>query len=113
VTGVESPMYGALRFTVQKGRSIPTPQYQVEPGSLTRLVDLGRWYGTTGVGGDLYVAAQDAVRAMVAHISETYGMSGEDAYVLSSLCVDLKISEIVDAGEYIVSALLPQAVFTA
>jgi acetamidase/formamidase len=31
--------------------------------------------------------------------------------VLASLCVDLKISEIVDAGQYIVSALLPEAVF--
>jgi acetamidase/formamidase len=112
VTGVESPMYGALRFTVQKGRSIPTPQYQVPPGSLTRKVDHGGWYGTTGVGGDLYVAAQDAVRAMVAHVSDNYGLSGEDAYLLASLCVDLKISEIVDAGQYIVSALLPQAVFT-
>ena len=111
VTGVESPMYGALRFTVQKGRSIPTAQYQVPPGSLTRQVDLGGWYGTTGVGGDLYVAAQDAIRAMVAHVSQTYDMSGEDAYVLASLCVDLKISEIVDAGQYIVSALLPLAVF--
>jgi acetamidase/formamidase len=48
---------------------------------------------------------------MVAHISQTYDMSGEDAYLLSSLCVDLKISEIVDAGQYIVSAVLPQAVF--
>ena len=48
---------------------------------------------------------------MVAHVSQTYGMSGEDAYVLASLCVDLKISEIVDAGQYIVSALLPLAVF--
>src|SRR3954453_5395427 len=111
--GVESPMYAALRFEVQKGRSIPTPQYQVQPGSLTREVDLGGWYGTTGVGGDLCVAAQDAIRAMVAHVNETYGLSREDAYLLASLCVDLKISEIVDAGEYIVSALLPQAVFKA
>jgi len=111
VTGLESPMYGALRFTVQKGRTILAPQYQTPPGSLTREVDGGAWYGTTGVGGDLYVAAQDAIRAMVAHVSQTYGMSGEDAYLLASLCVDLKISEIVDAGQYIVSALLPLAVF--
>jgi acetamidase/formamidase len=111
VTGVESPMYGALRFTLQKGRSLPSPQYQTAPGSLTRKVDHGAWYGTTGVGGDLYAAAQDAVRSMVAHVSETYGMSGEDAYLLASLCVDLRISEIVDAGQYIVSALLPLAVF--
>jgi acetamidase/formamidase len=112
VTGVESPMYGTLRFTLQKGRSIPAPQYQVPPGPLTRMVDHAGWYGTTGVGGDLYKGAQDAIRAMVAHINENYGLSREDAYLLSSLCVDLKISEIVDAGQYIVSAVLPQAVFT-
>src|SRR3954452_10931671 len=113
VTGVESPMYAALRFTLQKGRSIPSAQYQVPPGSLTRKVDHGGWYGTTGVGGDLYVCAQDAVRALVAHVSDNHGLSPEAAYLLASLCVDLKISEIVDAGQYIVSALLPQAVFTA
>ena len=49
VTGLESPMYGALRFTVQKGRTILAPQYQTPPGSLTREVDGGAWYGTTGV----------------------------------------------------------------
>jgi acetamidase/formamidase len=111
VTGCEAPMYGTLRFTVQKGRSLPTPQYQTVPGSLTRRVDAGAWYGTTGVGPDLYAGAQDAVRSMVGHVSQTYGMSGEDAYLLASLCVDLRISEIVDAGQYIVSALLPLDVF--
>ena len=68
-------------------------------------------YGTTGVGGDLYVAAQDATRAMVEHISGTYGLTPEDAYLLASLAVDLRISEIVDAGQYVVSALLPEALF--
>jgi acetamidase/formamidase len=48
---------------------------------------------------------------MIAHLGERYGLSGEDAYLLCSLSVDLKISEIVDAGEYVVSALLPDAVF--
>lgn len=111
VTGIESPMYGALRFTLHEDRSIPAPQFQTAPGSLTPHVDEGGFYGTTGVGPDLYVGAQEAVRAMVAHLSETYDLSPEDAYVLSSLCVDLKISEIVDAGEYIVSAVLPLSVF--
>jgi hypothetical protein len=59
-------------------------------GTLTPAVDSGSFDGTTGVGGDLYVA---------------------DAYVLSGLVVDLKISEIVDAGQYVVSALLPEAIF--
>src|SRR5512133_2423202 len=110
VTGIESPMYAALRFEVQKGRTIPAPQYQTAGPLAPRVAD-GAWYGTTGVGPDLYVGAQEAVRAMVAHISGEYGLSPEDAYVLCSLAVDLRISEIVDAGQYIVSALLPLSIF--
>ena len=110
VTGLESPMFASLRFTLEKGRAIPSPQYRT-PGPLTPRVDHAPFYGTTGVGPDLFVCAQDAIRAMVEHIATTYDLSREDAYVLCSLCVDLKISEIVDAGQYIVSALLPEAVF--
>jgi len=112
VTGLEAPMYATLRFTLHKGRTIPSPQYRT-PAPLTPRVDSAPFYGTTGVGGDLYVAAQDAIRAMVDHIHQTYDLSPVDAYLLCSLAVDLKISEIVDAGQYIVSALLPEAVFTS
>jgi acetamidase/formamidase len=105
-------MHGELGFTLEKGRSIPAPQYETS-GPLTPRADEGGWYGTTGVGPDLYVAAQDAVRAMIDHVTEESGLSREDAYVLCSLCVDLRISEVVDAGQYIVSALLPLAVFSS
>ena len=111
VTGLEAPMFASLRFTLEKGRSIPSLQYRT-PGPLTRRVDSAPFYATTGVGGDLYAGAQDAVRAMVDHIATTYDLGREDAYLLCSLAVDLKISEIVDAGQYIVSALLPEAIFT-
>jgi acetamidase/formamidase len=110
VTGLESPMYGALRFTLHKDRPIPAPQY-LTGGPLAPRVADGPWYGTTGVGPDLFVGAQEAVRAMVDHLAAEHGLSPEDAYLLSSLCVDLRISEIVDAGQYVVSALLPLAIF--
>jgi acetamidase/formamidase len=110
VTGLEAPMLASLRFTLEKGRTIPSPQFRT-PGPLTPRVDSGRFYGTTGVGPDLYAGAQNAVRAMVDHVSGTYGLSREDAYLLASLAADLKISEIVDAGQYIVSAVVPESIF--
>src|SRR5439155_1009633 len=64
VTGLEAPMFGALRFTLHKGRTIPSPQYRTS-GPLTPRVDSAGFYGTTGVGPDLYAGAQNAVRAMV------------------------------------------------
>lgn len=111
VTGIEAPMYAALRFTLQKGRRIPAPQF-VTAGGLLPKVNHAGFYATTGVGPDLYRGAQDALRAMIAYLGETYRLSAEDAYVLASLVVDLKISEVVDAGQYVVSAFLPLAVFT-
>jgi acetamidase/formamidase len=111
VTAIEAPMMASLRFTLLRDHSIPAPQFST-PGPLTPLVDKGRFYGTTGVHADLYVAAQDAVRAMIDHLGRRYGLSPEDAYLLCSLVVDLKISEIVDGGQYIVSALLPEAIFS-
>jgi acetamidase/formamidase len=112
VTGLESPMYGALRFTLHKDRPIPAPQY-LTGGPLAPRVADAPWYGTTGVGPDLFAGAQEAVRAMVDHLVAEHGLSPEDAYLLCSLVVDLKISEIVDAGQYVVSAVLPEAVLTA
>src|SRR4051795_8430350 len=113
VTGLEAPMHAELRFTVEKGRELPAPQYRTAPGSLTARVDDGAFYGTTGVGPDLVAHAQNAVRAMIDHTTGRTSLSREDAYLLCSLCVDLKISEIVDAGQYVVSAVLPEAVFTS
>jgi acetamidase/formamidase len=110
-TAIESPMFAALRFTLQKGRSIPAPQYRT-PAPLTPHVDSAPFYATTGVSGDLFTASQDAIRAMIDHLGEGYGLSPEDAYLLCSVAVDLKISELVDGGQYIVSALLPEAIFT-
>jgi acetamidase/formamidase len=109
-TAVEAPMFASLRFTLEPERSIPGPQYRT-PAPLTRRVDSAPFFATTGVNGDLYVAAQDAVRAMIEHMVRTYDLGPEDAYLLCSVAVDLKISEIVDGGQYIVSALLPEAIF--
>ena len=110
VTGLEAPMYATMRFSVEK-RSIPAPQFRTAPGSLTSKVDHGAFFATTGVGPDLYANAQNATRAMLDHLTATYGLSREDAYLLCSLAVDLKISEIVDAGVFVVSAFLPEAIF--
>ena len=92
-------------------RSIPAPQYRTAPGPLTPAVDEGSFFATTGVGPDLFENAQNATRAMIDHLVDEHDLSREDAYVLCSLVVDLKISEIVDAGQFVVSAVLPEAIF--
>ncbi len=39
------------------------------------------------------------------------GFSRQQAYVICSVAVDLRISNVVDVPNYVVSALLPEAIF--
>ena len=80
-------------------------------GPVTRHLDSKGYYATTGVQSDLLGAAKDAVSAMVEHLGKTYGLSPEDAYLLSSVACDLRISEIVDVPNYLVSFYLPLNLF--
>ncbi|MEX2355970.1 MAG: acetamidase/formamidase family protein [Thermaerobacterales bacterium] len=110
VSAIESPMYATLRFSLLKDRAIAGPQFRRGAAAAPPPED-GGVFGTMGVGPDLYTGAQDAIRSMIDYLTDEHQLSREDAYVLASLCVDLKISEIVDAGQYVVSAVLPLSVF--
>ena len=81
------------------------------PGSLTPRVDAGGWFATTGVESDLMEAARSAVRDMIDHLVDRRGLRRQDSYVLCSLAADLKITEVVDAPNWIVACFMPDAVF--
>jgi acetamidase/formamidase len=55
--------------------------------------------------------AKNAVRGAIDWLVREKDLSREDAYVLCSLAVDLKISQIVDAPNWGVSAYLSLSVF--
>ena len=66
---------------------------------------------TTGVRDDLMDAAKDAVRRLVDHLHENRGLTRPQAYVLCSVAADLKINEIVDEPNWVVSAYLADSLF--
>jgi len=110
VTAVEMMGRLTLRFNVQSGRRLAEPQLRT-PAPPSNATNRGAHYATTAHGPDLFAASQQAVRYMIEHIVEAHGLSREQAYVVCSVAVDLKISEIVDAPNWIVSAFLPEGVF--
>jgi acetamidase/formamidase len=69
------------------------------------------YYVTTGIGPDLVDASKTAVRAMIDRLVATRGLAPVEAYELCSVALDLKISEIVDHPNYVVSAFLPNDLF--
>jgi acetamidase/formamidase len=56
-------------------------------------------------------AARAAVRSMIDLLTREHGMPAEDAYMLCSVCGDLRISEIVDLPNWTVSFYLPRLIF--
>jgi formamidase len=49
---------------------------------------------------------------MIDHLGHEGGWSRQQAYALCSVAVDLKVSELVDVPNFVVSAFLPLDIFT-
>jgi acetamidase/formamidase len=111
VTGIECPMSFSLRFNVIKGQNLPSPQFIARRSPLSGHDQAAGYYATTGVGPDLMENARNAVRRMIDWLGREYRMAPEEAYLLCSLAGDLKISEIVDAPNWIVSFYMPLGIF--
>jgi acetamidase/formamidase len=89
---------------------LPGPQF-VTPGRVTSHLDSTGYEVTTGIGPDLMQAARDAVAAMIDRLGREHGLAPEHAYMLCSVCADLRISEIVDQPNWLVSFYFPRVVF--
>ena len=111
VTAVETWSRLHLRLDLLSGKNFEEPRLRTA-GPLCQSTNTAAYYATTAQGPDLYANAQQAVRYMIDHLVTERGLSWHEAYVLCSVAVDLKISEIVDAPNWLVSAFLPESVFT-
>jgi acetamidase/formamidase len=109
-TAIESPMELALKFELLKGANLPAPRFTT-PGPVTRHLDAKGYEVTTGIAPDLMDAARAAVSYMVDLLSRTHGLSPVQAYMLCSVAADLRISEIVDQPNWVVSLYFPRIVF--
>jgi acetamidase/formamidase len=108
-TAIESPMSLAARFDLLKATSLAFPRFTT-PGPVSRHLDARGYEVTTGIAPDLMEASRAAVASMVDLLSKRLGMPAVDAYLLCSVCADLRISEIVDRPNWTVSFYFPRIV---
>ena len=108
-TAIESPMTVAARFDLVKGANLPFPRFTT-PGPVTRHIDAKGYDATTGIGPDLFAGARAAVSGMIELLSRRHGMAPVEAYMLCSVAGDLRISEIVDQPNWVVSFYFPRQV---
>jgi len=123
VTAVEMGATVVVRFKVHKGlaarRKVTAPvftqqRYFADP----KYAVPERFLGVMGIpvnkngeieGENLTLACRNAVLNMIELLQER-GFTREQAYVICSVGVDLRISQVVDVPNYVVSALLPEAI---
>ena len=109
-TAIESPMNTVLTLDLVKDARLKTPRFAT-PGPVSRHLDAKGYEVTTGIGPDLMEGAKSAVSQMIELLGRSYGMDPADAYMLVSVCGDLRISEIVDMPNWVVSFYFPRCVF--
>ncbi len=109
-TAIESPMDVTVTLDLAKNANLAMPRFTT-PGPVTRHLDDKGYDVTTGIGDDLFAGAQAAVSQMVDLLSARHGMAPVEAYMLCSTCGDLRISEIVDQPNWVVSFYFPRIVF--
>ena len=68
--------------------------------------------GLSNLSNDINLAARNAIDGIINYIMTTYGYNRNQAYIIASVAVDLRISQLVDAPNVGVTALLPLDIFT-
>ena len=109
-TAIETPMRARVRLTVRRDVRVTAPEFQTA-GPLGASTNTAPWLAADGVGPDLMTAARDAVRRMIDRLGQQQGLAAIDAYLLLSVAGDLRISEIVDQPNWIVTTYCPTSIF--
>ena len=110
-TAIESPMDVEIKVDLIKNANFEFPRLETN-GPVTSHIDQLGYQVTTGIGPDLMQSARNAVRQMVDWLCKDFQMSAVDAYMLASVAGDLRISEIVDMPNWVVSFYFPKSVLS-
>jgi acetamidase/formamidase len=99
ITALETSLTGTLRFFVRKGARLNWPRAETPTH-----------YIAMGIDKDLDEAMKIAVREAVDLIVAEKKLDRDDAYMLCSVAVDFRVTQVVD-GTKGVHAMIPKAIF--
>jgi formamidase len=126
-----------LRIDVRKGEGTIIKGPEFEGGAQLKTIAPSKFYATVGLplkeagevpiyvtyidgekigpltnlSEDLTLAARNALIGMIDYMVREHALTPEQAYVVASVAADLRISQVVDVPNFIVSAFLPLEIF--
>ena len=97
-----SRFHQTIGLPIKSAGEVPAPLAYLESQKIADLENLSE---------DLTLAARDALIKMIAYIQREHGLTSEQAYILASVAVDLRVGQVVDVPNYVVTAVLSLDVF--
>ncbi len=94
--------YATTGFPIKRKGEVPPDMQYLGSAKVAELENLSK---------DVSLAARNALMEMIDYISQTYGYTREQAYIIASVAVDLRIGQLVDAPNVGVTAILPLDIF--
>src|SRR6202142_1451186 len=107
INGIECPVDATLRFHLHKQRSLSGPVIESSP---QRKQDNEAGWIVVESATDPTAAAQAATSRMIDLLADRWGFSDVHAYLLCSVALHLKLSQVVNEPMFTVSATIPKHV---
>ncbi len=98
-SAIETSLKGEIQVVLHKGKTLKLPRAETPTE-----------YMTMAFHEDLDEAVKIATREMLDWIVEMKGISREDAYLLASVAMDLRVTQVVDGAKGI-HAVIPKSIF--
>ncbi|MBC7561831.1 MAG: acetamidase/formamidase family protein [Gemmatimonadaceae bacterium] len=100
ITGLETSLVGTFDIIVRKDMKLTLPRAETP----THFI-------TMGMNKDLVIASKTALRQAIEFLVQEKGMTRDDAYMLTSVACDMRITQLVD-GNVGAHVMIPKAIFT-
>lgn len=94
--------YQTLGIPLKANGEIPPSHTYLDSEKLLNLANVSE---------DLTISARHALLQMIDYLVKEHGLTREQAYILCSVAVDLRVGQVVDVPNFIVSAVLNMNVF--
>jgi acetamidase/formamidase len=113
INGIECPADVTLRFQVHKQRTLPGPMIETSAGrKLETDASAGEWVVVES-SSDAVGAARAATSRMIDLLFDRWGFSAVHAYLLCSVAMNLRFSQVVNEPIFTVSAAISKSILPA
>ncbi len=113
INGIECPADVTLRFQVHKERAIPGPMLETPAGRKLETDAAGGEWIVVESASDAAGAARAATSRMIDLLADRWGFSPVHAYLLCSVAMNLRLSQVVNEPIFTVSAAISKRIVPA